>query len=550
MKFARSSERRLSQRPCHWLAWVLIALIALPLIGCSSRGWIRERRQPALPLAKDLQLFSWRGPQATPRTVQLLRRNDLVKRFNDNPQAVLASLLEDSNTRNSPETVFAVAEVAFIAARVAADDDRPGDALDLYGISVAHSYAYLLSDEFASIRNPYDPQFRQASDLYNAALESVMRVVAEQGELKPGTAHVITTRTQEYELHVVSRGPWKPDDLKELKFVSDYDLQGLKNHYRTYGLGVPLIGVHNPRPGNSPAEMYYAPGMSVPVTAFLRVLPNSQLNPMTGCLRHTCVLELHDPLRSDELTVNDHLVPLETDLSTPLAYSLNNATFQQANVATRGLLNPEKSQEHQGLYLLEPYDPDKIPVLMIHGLWSNLVTWMEMFNDLRATEEIRDHYQFWFYLYPSGQPLLLTATQLRQDLQKARRTLRVNSARARCSTKSYSSATVWVALLLDCRQLKAAMTIGHWSATRHWMSWTYLNRPDQNCEQALYFHPTASVKRVVTIASPHRGSAFSNGATQWFGRRLINLPEMFERTREQLLLANRERGSRTRRAGN
>ena len=116
------------------------------------------------------------------------------------------------------------------------------------------------------------------------------------------------------------------------------------------------------------------------------------------------MLELHDPLRSTDVSANGRLVPLETDLSTPLAYSLNDPAFQQANIATRGLLNPAKSQEHQGLYLLEPYDPDKIPVLMIHGLWSSLVTWMEMFNDLRGIEEIRDHYQFWFYLYPSGQP--------------------------------------------------------------------------------------------------------------------------------------------------
>ena len=70
--------------------------------------------------------------------------------------------------------------------------------------------------------------------------------------------------------------------------------------------------------------------------------------------------------------------------------------------------------------MLEPYQPGKIPVLMVHGIWSSPITWMEMFNDLRGAPEIRDHYQFWFYLYPSGQPFWYSAAKLREDLAEAR----------------------------------------------------------------------------------------------------------------------------------
>ncbi len=34
------------------------------------------------------------------------------------------------------------------------------------------------------------------------------------------------------------------------------------------------------------------------------------------------------------------------------------------------------------------------------------MTWMEMFNDLRSSPDIRRHYQFWFYLYPDGPAVL------------------------------------------------------------------------------------------------------------------------------------------------
>ena len=60
---------------------------------------------------------------------------------------------------------------------------------------------------------------------------------------------------------------------------------------------------------------------------------------------------------------------------------------------------------------------------MVHGLWSSPMTWMEMFNDLRSQREIRDHYQFWFYLYPTAQPFWLSAAQLRHDLVHVRETL-------------------------------------------------------------------------------------------------------------------------------
>jgi pimeloyl-ACP methyl ester carboxylesterase len=526
----RTTQRR--------LLWPIVLCLAFTATGCMSSGWIRQRSEPALPFAVDLGLYSWHGPQATPRTAQLLRRFDLLEEFERRPQSVLGPLLENPGSRSSPELVFAIAELGFIAGRLADRERRFGDALDLYSISVAHAYSYLLNDQLQLTRNPYDPQYRQACDLYNAALESALRVVAGQGALRPGTAHLIVTRTQEYELHIVSRGPWHPGDLHELKFVSDYRLQGLTNHYRTFGLGVPLIGVHHDCPGNCASEPYHAPGMSVPVTAFLRVLPESQVNASTGCVRHICILELHDPLQSMNVSVNGRLVPLETDLSTPLAYSLNDPAFRQANVATRGLLNPAKSQEHQGLYLLEPYDPEKIPVLMVHGLWSNLVTWMEMFNDLRGIEEIRDHYQFWFYLYPSGQPLLLTATQLRQELDEARRVLDPEGTNPTLKHMVLVGHSMG-GLVARLQTLESGED--YWNV----LSDTPLDELDapasikSELRMALYFHPDPAVKRVVTIASPHRGSAYSNSATQWLGRRLIQLPEMLVRTRQHLLLANR-----------
>ena len=527
------ANHRLSLPPTLRQRCVGALMISLIMhLGCTSTDWVRVRNRPAIPLATELNVFSYLGPKPTPRTQQLLRRYDLDTTALDEPITLVTQLQEISSDDPTSENALATAEVAYIVGLELQEDGKSIDALDMFGISVANAYSYLFSDAYSQNRNPYDPQFRQASDIYNGALESALRVVQEQGQLKPGTTHIVETETQQYEVSIECRGPLRNADISELKFISDFEVNGLQNHYRSYGLGVPLIAVHRNN-GENPAERYYAPGMSIPVTAFLQVVPDAKTTSEDGKERRYCVLELHDPLTSNNISIAEELVPLETDLSTPLAYGLNDPVFQAANESTKGLLNWESSKATQGLYMLEPYDPEKVPVLMIHGLWDNVVTWMDMFNDLRGTPEIRNHYQFWFYTYPTGQPFWLSAAQLRSELAEVRRNLDP---------------------ALQSRTLDELVLVGHSmgglvakmqtveSGSDYWRLVSdgpsnQLDAPDpvvKSLRDALYFGPNPSIKRVITIASPHRGSQFANGATQWLGRRIITLPDLVERTVDQL----------------
>ena len=71
--------------------------------------------------------------------------------------------------------------------------------------------------------------------------------------------------------------------------------------------------------------------------------------------------------------------------------------------------------------MLQPFQPNKIPVVMVHGLWSSPMTWMEMFNDLRSMPELSRNYQFWFYMYPTGQHFMLSAADMRRDMAEMRK---------------------------------------------------------------------------------------------------------------------------------
>jgi pimeloyl-ACP methyl ester carboxylesterase len=516
---------------------VLAALLLSIAGGCRGTGWIRMRRVPETPLAEPMALLSRAGPTPMERTMQWLRRHDLTQYLESEGQVLVDHVQRIADEQPSAENVYVLAEVAFLVGKKSESLGQPAVAFDMYGIAVASAYAYLLDDQFHQRRNPYDPRFRGACDLYNASLESAMRLAQAEGPLVPGTSRTIQTDAQQILVSIVSRGSWPAEKIERLEFATDYEVQGLKNHYRTFGLGVPLIAVYRRDPEQA-QEQFYAPGMSVPATAFLRVEPE-QMRKRDGTCQKLCTLELHDPRLATDIQVAGRWVPLQTDLSTPLAYSLSDSTFQDTDIWVRGFLDPDRSQTVQGLYMLEPFDPTKTPVLMVHGLWSSLITWMEMFNDLRGNRQIRDHYQFWFYLYPTGQPFWITAAQLRQDLRYARHILdpgkqlpdwdrmvlvghSMGGLIARLQTVDSGDA-FW--------RLVSDQPLGALQASED---------VRRQLRQTLFFEPHPSIRRVITIATPFRGSELANGTTQWLARRVVRLPRSFVATTRQLLADNRE----------
>jgi hypothetical protein len=55
-----------------------------------------------------------------------------------------------------------------------------------------------------------------------------------------------------------------------------------------------------------------------------------------------------------------------------------------------------------------------------------------------------------------------------------------------------------------------------------------------------FFRPNPSIRRVVTLGTPHRGSEFANDATRWLGQKLITLPNKMLEGRNRLFAKNRE----------
>ncbi len=513
---------------------LLLASFAFCFTGCRSARYLSERPIRRNRLTNVLKLGKRSEPQVSERTWSTLRRYGLEGQYNHHCRNCVNKIRSLCDENCDPELVYALIELSYVEGKKAQQAGRPSDALNQYGLALTSSYDYLFSDELDPVRNRYDPQFRAVCDLYNESLEDALRLLSKDNKLVPNKTYRIRTATREFAITTHMCGKWDPNEFDHFEFVSDYEIETLRNKHTTYGLGVPLIAVRRPSKANDPVEKYYPPDLSYAVTALVRCEQPKRFRSVNST---QCLLEFFDPLTSNQVQLSDHWVPLETDLTTPLAYLLDSPRFRERDIETEGLLNPAKTQNDRGLFMLEPYDPNRIPVLMVHGLWSSPRTWMDMFNDLRSFPEIRERFQFWFYIYPSGQPFWISATQLRGDLMAMRDAVDPGH---------------------QDRALDSMVLVGHSmgglvsrmqtidSGDDFWKivsdaPVSRLNGPSRERNKlvsTLFFKPNQSIKRVVTISTPHRGSKFANDYTRWLARKIIKLPTMAKSTGERLTNAN------------
>ncbi|TWU09882.1 Alpha/beta hydrolase family protein [Allorhodopirellula heiligendammensis] len=535
--------------------------------GCVTARYLQDRPIRANALESSLQLLGRKGPEISSRTQHTLRRYGLSDTYQMDSNGCIGKLRTLNRQNLDPELTYAVAELAYVEGKIAERSGETSTAMNHYGIALTTSYRYLFGQQLSDVRNEYDPQFRAVCDLYNESLEDLLRVLCAENQLRPGHTYTIQTADRKFIIRTEMRGGWQPDEFDRYEFVSDFDIKTLRNRHTTFGLGVPLIAVRKPRGGEDTREDYYPEGLSYAVTALLRcstegdigpgyagsgdLLPDAQssvrlashhvpqITPVSDDPNETpvCVLEFFDPLRANQIKLGGDWVPLETDLTTPLAYFLDSPEYRKRDRATEGLLDPDDAQQKRGLYMLEPYDPNRIPVLMVHGLWSSPLTWMDMFNDLRSFPEVRERYQFWFYLYPSGQPFWLSATQLRSDLFAMRQTFDP-TGRDRAVDNMVLVGHSMGGLVSRMQTIDSGDDF--WNLVSNQPK-EKLRGPPQDVNKlvsALEFRPNQSISRVITIGTPHRGSDLANSATRWLAGKIIKLPKMALSTSTRLIRAN------------
>jgi pimeloyl-ACP methyl ester carboxylesterase len=187
--------------------------------------------------------------------------------------------------------------------------------------------------------------------------------------------------------------------------------------------------------------------------------------------------------------------------------------------------------------MFEPYQRGKIPVIMVHGLLSSPLTWTPLFNDLRADPVLREHFQFWFYLYPTANPYLVSAADLRQTLADLRAELdpqRQDRALDQMVFVGHSMGGLVSKLLTedsgnDFWQLVSSQPFASLKA-----------QPETRAElqRIFFFDRVPGIRRVVFLGTPHHGSKLSPSWPAQLVVRFIRLPSSFLKAAQDLAQEN------------
>lgn len=307
--------------------------------------------------------------------------------------------------------------------------------------------------------------------------------------------------------HTHTRELWNPVDY-EFTPCDELTVGGSAFHERArrVGLGATLLATRKTAVKDFQRQFLHSSHLYYGVTAVATFEGNR------------CEITFKDPLEDKTVAIDGQTFPLAGDFSTSVAAFLVYEKPEKLGI-TR-LLYPDKYGSTTLLYRLQPYHPDKIPVLFVHGLQDSSATWMPMFNSLLDDPEIRDAYQFWFFTYPSGYPFPYAASLLRHDLDEFDRAFpdhkpivivghSMGGLLTHMMLTDSGKDAMWHYLFNDTPEEAKNLT------------------PDDRklLESVLIFEKRHDISRAIFLSTPHRGAKMAENWIGKIGTKLVHLPQ-------------------------
>lgn len=126
-------------------------------------------------------------------------------------------------------------------------------------------------------------------------------------------------------------------------------------------------------------------------------------------------IHLYNPYRSESVKILNNDYPLAANFSA--GYGLWLSENQLDGVGYLNLITRQAEERLPKLFMLEPYDPNKRVLIMLHGLASSPATWVNLTNDILNDDKLRDNYQVWQIFYPTNLPILENRYQIQRLIE-------------------------------------------------------------------------------------------------------------------------------------
>ena len=412
-------------------------------------------------------------------------------------------------------------------------DDCIDQELDMLDQSIRYSYAYLFKTERHPDQRIFDNRQVQVRDFYNQASAKLLMLYSTRHEYASQKTASFMIGNKEY-IKDFSDYP-QLQNTKIEDFLSTYNLNfsGLRSINRRDGFGSEFVTVlpEEKRPEENkyildPLHHKFENGRNpnihspryLATTIAITPKPNTSLQDLFNGA--PLLIKIIDPYQNDQMKVENKSYPLAANFSAP--YGLWLAKNNLGRAAYLSLIDRDQQLIMPHLYMLEPYNPNKKVIVLVHGLASSPEAWIRLTNDIMGDKVLREHYQVWQVFYSTNMPMLESRFQIYAIINQSFDQLGKNDpAREDSVLIGHSMGGVIGRLLVSDADIsqQAFKLIKSRQIQSH--------RNDPVLYQRLQINSIPNFDRAIFLASPHRGTAF---ADLWFtkvARRIIKLPNAF-----------------------
>ena len=411
-------------------------------------------------------------------------------------------------------------------------DDCQTEQLKMLDKSIRYSYAYLFKTKRKPIDRIFDNRQVQIRDFYNQAIAKLVTISAQRSSVKKATDSVKIGNS----IYNINLDQYQLLKNKELdRFISSYNLNfsGLRTINRRDGFGSEFVAVfpaseekYNNKYILDPLNASYQTSINpnihkaryLSATIVARPVKAESVDDIINSPNIT--VQVMDPYRTENVDIAGKSYPLAANFSAP--YGLWLAENNLGAAAYLSLIDREERLTMPHLYMLEPYNPNKKVIVLVHGLASSPEAWIALTNDIMGDSILREHYQVWQVFYSTNMPILESRFQIYALLKQAFGALNPNDPADKDAVLIGHSMGGIISRLLvsnaDISQSALSMMSPYQQAKL---------KKHPIVSERLKIQPITNFDRAVFMSSPNRGTDF---ADLWFtraARKIIKLPGAF-----------------------
>ncbi len=405
--------------------------------------------------------------------------------------------------------------------------------LTLLDKSIRYSYAYMFKTKRAPADRIFDNRQVQIRDFYNQGIAKL--VSSYTSRYKPQeVAQQIKVGQTTYQIDFSHYPELKNRNIEQLMSTYNLNFSGLRSITRRDGFGSEFLVVlpeHTEQNSKTkyiinPLAYKYPSGTNPNIHQARYLAATLTAEPIAANSIEEILnsksfqIKAYDPYKYEQVKIANKDYALAANFSAP--YGLWLAQNNLGKSAYLSLIDRDEKLTLPHLYMLEPYNPNKKIIVLIHGLASSPEAWIRLTNDIMGDPVLREHYQVWQVFYSTNMPIIESRFQIYALLTQSFNKVSNNAPAKKDAVLIGHSMGGIIARLL----------VSQADISQNALKMMNSRQLDQYrgipvIKERMEIDDIPNFSRAIFLAAPHRGTEY---ADRWFtkaARKIIKLPGAF-----------------------